>query len=141
MKLAAGWGFRAQACEASFASCWQQLDVALRQSADFTMAVLDERLETPAYQQWLAWQSSAQPQAACRLFSQADLTGVKTPTQSARQLARFGTGSLCEALALLAAWDQSANASRQSFIATRIVAADRQATLAVVHTTTTGVPL
>lgn len=59
------------------------------------------------------------------LLAEAQLRGVATPTQSPRIAARFGTGSVAEAVALLAA---GANAR---IMTARIAAPDGQATLAI----------
>lgn len=59
------------------------------------------------------------------LWSRDALLGVDTPTSSRRIVARFGTGSVAEALALVAA-GRGARMIRR-----RIVSHDRQATLAI----------
>ncbi len=146
MKLIAGWGFRAEANASSFVSCWQQAGERLfTPSNTWIFAALDSRIATPAGGHWLEWQNRECGSAVRMLISEADIRNVTTPTQSDRLMQRFGTGSLCEALALRAAQVEAEADERIQLIVQRIVSADRQATLAVVqlapstHTTNTGV--
>lgn len=60
-----------------------------------------------------------------RVISAAQLAGVATPTQSARVLALHGTGSVAEAVALLAC------GTRARIVTKRIVSADGSATAAL----------
>lgn len=59
------------------------------------------------------------------LIDPADIRGVETHTQSAASLAAYGTGSVAEAVALVAAGPGS------RLIATRIISADGQAACAL----------
>ena len=132
----AGWGFRSGADRSSFASCWeqahQQLDLASSKSAHWTFAVLDSRVSKPGWQQLLAWKSDNMPFADCVQIAESDISKTETPTSSARLEQRFGTGSVCEALAWQAAL-QRADQREVQWMLPRIVSADRQATLAVVR--------
>ena len=62
------------------------------------------------------------------LVPRAAIIGIATPTRSARLVRRFGTGSIAEALALLAAGEGA------RLTLTRVVSRDRGATIAVAET-------
>lgn len=134
MRWLVGWGFRAAAERASFASCWAQACCAVAglgaDTALITFAALPSRMQTPAWQALLAWQASAVPQADCLQIAEAEIHQAATPHQSSRLLQRFGTGSVCEALAWCAAC-RLAGTQTIRWALPRIVAADRRATLAV----------
>ena len=129
-----GWGFRAAAEHSSFASCWAQACSCVAglgaEPAQITFAVLPSRMPTPAWQALLAWQAATVPQAECWPISEAEIHQAATPHQSRRLLQRFGTGSVCEALALCAA-SRLAGPQAIHWALPRIVSADRRATLAV----------
>lgn len=126
--LFAGWGFRAAAQPQSFASCWAQACAQLAPGG-WTFAVLDSKLQTPAWEAFEAWAREAAPQAECRAWPESAIAQIATPSSSPRLLARFATGSVCEALALHAARRQGD--AHACLLLQRIVSADRQATLAV----------
>jgi len=124
----AGWGFRAAAQPQSFASCWEQACAQLA-PGDWRFAVLASRLQTPAWEAFQAWSRAAMPQAPCQAWPESAIARIDTPSSSPRLVARFATGSVCEALALHAARAQGNAQAR--LLLQRIVSADRQATLAV----------
>jgi cobalt-precorrin 5A hydrolase len=68
---------------------------------------------------------AAQAGLPLRLVAETALAGVDTPTRSARMLARYGTGSLAEAAALVAAGPGA------RITQPRVVAPDGSATLAI----------
>ena len=72
------------------------------------------------------------PNADCVQIAESDISKTETPTSSARLEQRFGTGSVCEALAWQAA-TQRADQREVQWMLPRIMSADRQATLAVVR--------
>lgn len=134
----AGWGFRATARPQSFASCWAQACAQLAPGR-WTFAVLDSKLQTPAWEEFLAWSRAAVPQAACSAWPESAIAQIDTPSFSPRLVTRFATGSVCEALALHAA---EMHRAPPRLLLQRIVSADRQATLAVAaaaHSLETGV--
>lgn len=136
--LFAGWGFRATARQQSFASCWAQACAQLAPGR-WTFAVLDSKLQTPAWEEFLAWSRAAVPQAECRAWPESAIAQIATPSVSPRLVTRFATGSVCEALALHAA---EVHLAQPRLMLHRIVSADRQATLAVAavaHSLETGV--
>ncbi|MET1115977.1 MAG: cobalamin biosynthesis protein [Comamonas sp.] len=125
--LFAGWGFRAAAQPQSFASCWAQACAQL--AADgWTFALLESRRGTPAWNGFEAWRRAAAPEALCHAWPESAIAQIATPSQSSRLVARFATGSVCEALALQAA---RLHGPAPALVLRRIVSADRQATLAV----------
>lgn len=131
--LFAGWGFRATARQQSFASCWAQ---ALAQLAPggWRFAVLETKLQTPAWEEFMAWSRAAVTNAECRAWPESAIAQIETTSVSPRLVARFATGSVCEALALHAARTHLAGLQpvpQIGLIVRRIVSADRQATLAV----------
>lgn len=136
----AGWGFRAGAQPASFASCWEQACEQLEMaSGRWTFALLDSKLQTPASSALKNWAAVTMPQAAWLACAEAAIRQVSTPSISARLLQRFATGSVSEALALHAAREHADS----RLILRRIVSADRHATLAIaglpLHPLETGV--
>ncbi|MQQ08834.1 precorrin methylase [Epibacterium sp. SM1979] len=62
------------------------------------LATLRAKGETEVFQSF----ASSQNLATC-LLEEDEIAGIETPTRSSRILARFGTGSLAEAAALVAA--------------------------------------
>jgi len=125
--LFAGWGFRAAAQPQSFASCWAQACAQLA-PGDWQFALLESRRGTPAWEAFDAWQRAAVPEAACHAWPESAIAQLVTPSVSRRLVARFATGSVCEALALHAA---RLHADAPALVLRRIVSADRLATLAV----------
>lgn len=128
MLLFAGWGWRAAARQASFASCWVQAGARLA-ADDWRFAWLESRRETAAWSEFAAWQRAVVPEARCGAWPESAIARIDTPSQSPRLVARFATGSVCEALALHAARQHLGAQAR--LVLRRIVSADRQATLAV----------
>ena len=124
----AGWGFRAEAQQQSFASCWeqacQQLEIA---PGHWTCALLESKSQTPASSALKTWAAVAMPQAVWLACAEAAIRQMATPSVSERLLQRFATGSVSEALALHAAREHAGS----GLILHRIVSADRQATLAI----------
>lgn len=131
LPLVAGLGLRATARADHLQALWQQACDWLVQQPDWpagqvptvaTLAVLAHKADHPALQAW-----RAQLPWATRLLAlpPAQLAGQPVPTQSARLLARYGTGSVAEAAALAAAGPHSA------LSVTRLVADDGSATLAL----------
>lgn len=107
--LVAGLGLRATARADHLQALWQQACDWLVQQPDWpvgqapavtTLAVLAHKADHPALQAW-----RAQLPWATRLLAlpPAQLAGQPVPTQSVRLLARYGTGSVAEAAALIAA--------------------------------------
>ncbi|MCD2511445.1 cobalamin biosynthesis protein [Comamonas endophytica] len=125
--LFAGWGWRAAAQRQSFASCWAQA-CAQPSQGEWHFALLQSRRETPAWHEFEAWRSAAVPEAGCSAWPENAIASIDTPSASPRLVARFATGSVCEALALHAARQQGAQAH---LLLRRIVSADRLATLAI----------
>lgn len=111
-----GWGFRAGARTAAFASCWAQACERLARLAQpvgpgmgsLVMAMLASRFDTPAGQSLRQWAATAVPHAAWWPCPEQALRGLHTAHQSARVQQRFATGSVCEALALLGAGESAA---------------------------------
>lgn len=131
LPLVAGLGLRATARADHLQALWQQAcDWLVQQPAwpaglaptVTTLAVLAHKADHPALQAW-----RAQLPWATRLLAlpPAQLAGQPVPTQSARLLARYGTGSVAEAAALAGA-GPGARLCRP-----RWVAADGCATLAL----------
>ncbi len=128
--LYAGWGFRAAAQRQSFDSCWQQAGQVLALAPGvWTFAVLESKLQTAAWDAFQAWARDAAPHAPCRAWPESAVAQIDTPSSSPRLVARFATGSVCEALALHAARTQGG--APATLLLQRIVSADRQATLAI----------
>ncbi|WP_339107350.1 cobalamin biosynthesis protein [Thioclava sp. GXIMD4216] len=88
-----GVGLQSRAESAALAAL---LDAA-REAAPDMLAILADKADHPALQ---AVQAAGLP--VC-LIARSRLNGVATPTYSARVAERFGTGSVAEALALVAA--------------------------------------
>ena len=104
--LTVGWGFRAQAQAPAFADCWQQACAQLPALADAThrvcMVVLESRCSTDACRRLIACIEPILPNVVWRCAPDSAIRAVVTPHESARLQQRFGTGSVCEALALQA---------------------------------------
>ena len=143
LRVALGWGFRAQAGAGAFAHCWQQAVpawAALMQAggADegrialrLVCAVLAEKAPVPAFAQLRQWLARALPAAVWLPCHAAALHGQHTAHHSPRVQARFGTGSLCEALALHGARHGVSAAAPARLLLPRRVSGDGQATLAL----------
>ena len=134
--LVIGWGFRAGARTAAFASCWAQACECLAALAQplgipLAMAVLADRLDTPAGQSLRQWAATAVPGAVWRPCPEQALRLLPTAHQSARVQQRFATGSVCEALALHGTGHAQPDRPPVALLIPRIVSADRHATLAV----------
>ncbi|MGP3723545.1 cobalamin biosynthesis protein [Cereibacter sphaeroides] len=89
--IVAGLGFRESATE-------EELAAALGDEAPELLATLEARAALPAFRA-LALRLGL----PVRALPEAALAGVATPTRSARIEERFGTGSIAEAAALVAA--------------------------------------
>ena len=144
--LTLGWGFRAQAPQTAFADCWRQACAQLpalaaaQSAAPLRLVVLESKGSTESHRYLMGWCGAILPNTAWWLCPDAAICDVATPHRSARLLQRFGTGSVCEALALHAArhWaqaDAGAAAVNPSppvrLLLPRTVSTDRSATLAV----------
>ena len=129
-----GWGWRSVANAASFASCWAQAHRSNERigaaAAKLTCVVLQSRMSTSAWQDCLTWQSAALPHAQWLQCTEDDIHLSETPSRSERLLERFGTGSVCEALALHAARQLAGVHGTVALALPRIVSADRCVTLA-----------
>ena len=109
LPLVAGLGLRATARADHLQALWQQACDWLVQQPDWpaglaptvtTLAVLTHKAGHPALQAWraqLPWATRLQA------LLPEQLTSQPVPTQSARLLARYGTGSVAEAAALAGA--------------------------------------
>ena len=129
--LMCGWGFTSRAHASAFASCWAHAQLAwpaLAHSA-VVCAALQAKREQASAQRLLDWVAGQQPAARWLWLDEAELQTVRTATQSARIAARFGTGSVSEALAMRAARQLGVDAGR--LVLRRVVSADRQASLAL----------
>lgn len=139
--VALGWGFRSEAHADSFAHCWEQAGAsvysALGTPCGWHGFALQNKLLSPAGTRLQAWTASHANLATILWhgLSPNALVGIATPTQSAQVLQRFGTGSVCEALALLGISrlrHQTENRVPVSPLwITRLTSKDRLATLAV----------
>ncbi|MBB6559778.1 cobalt-precorrin 5A hydrolase [Acidovorax soli] len=116
--LVLGVGLRAHATAATLRGLWQQAKALLPAPADgfCSLAVLEGKEQHPALAGWRV------PVLALPLES---LRHQPVATQSARLIARYGTGSVAEAAALAAAGPQA------QLLLPRRVAQDGSATLAV----------
>ena len=126
-----GWGFTSRTDVAAFASCWAQAQLAwpaLARSA-VACAALQGKRDQASARRLLRWMAEQQPSAPWLWLDEAELQAVRTATQSARIAARFGTGSVSEALAMRAARQLGVDAGR--LVLRRVVSADRQASLAL----------
>ncbi|WP_370680918.1 cobalamin biosynthesis protein [Comamonas sp. GB3 AK4-5] len=120
--LVLGLGLRAQAQASDVQALWLRAQTALPALQRFcAVAVLQGKEQHPALREW----------RAALLFDTTlvavpaqDLPGQPVATQSARLLARYGTGSVAEAVALSAAGPAS------TLLLPRMVADDGGATLA-----------
>ncbi|NIZ15623.1 cobalamin biosynthesis protein [Phaeobacter sp. HF9A] len=119
--MIAGLGFSARATTTSL----MQLLAALPQRPQ-ALAALRAKAETALFQDCAA--SLGLP---VFLLDESEIAGIETPTHSPRILARFNTGSLAEAVALVAARKAGAEAL---LIQTRLTAADGLATVALAET-------
>ena len=137
LPLVAGLGLRATARADHLQALWQQACDWLVQQPDWpaglvptvtTLAVLAHKAGHPALQAW-----RAQLPWATRLLAlpPVQLAGQPVPTQSARLLARYGTGSVAEALALAACGQYAHDAQGVRLLLPRIIAVDGSATLAI----------
>ncbi|MQY43203.1 precorrin methylase [Epibacterium sp. SM1969] len=121
MKIA-GLGFRRSVTPAALADALAQLGTDVDQ-----IAVLETKAQVAGFARFAP--SSDIPVVA---LNEADIKGIKTQTQSTRVYARFGTGSVAEALAIAAARQYGS----ARLICPRYITADGSATaaLAEVHT-------
>ena len=111
--LCMGWGFKSDAQQHSFASCWEQV-----------------RLDTPAWLALQSWAASCLPQVQWLIGDDAEIAQIATHSRSERVVQRFATGSVSEALALHAANRQTPPETARLLVP-RIVSQDRRATLAI----------
>lgn len=120
--LVLGLGLRAQARAGDVQALWLRAQAALPALQRFcAIAVLQGKEQHPALREWRA----ALPfDTALVAVPAQDLPGQPVATQSPRLLARYGTGSVAEAVALSAAGPASA------LLQPRLVAGDGSATLA-----------
>ncbi len=129
-----GWGFTSDAQPQSFANCWEQVALPLPPQG-ICCAVLKTRLATPAWQALQRWVAGCWPQVQWLVVDAAEIAHIVTPSMSPRVAQRFGTGSVCEALALHAAQTHAAPTSGEAaaggLLVPRIVSEDRCATLAI----------
>lgn len=121
MKIA-GLGFRSSVTPASLADALGQIDADVDQ-----IAVLESKAQIAGFACFA--QTTALSVITLR---EADIKDIATPTQSTRVYARFGTGSVAEALAIAAA--RRYGSAR--LVCPRYITADGSATaaLAEVHT-------
>lgn len=91
--IVAGFGMRAAASLADLTLALTELPARPQ-----LLATLRSKGETGVFQTFAARQNLT----TC-LLEEREITGIETPTCSSRILARFGTGSLAEAAALVAA--------------------------------------
>ncbi|MGR3502615.1 cobalamin biosynthesis protein [Pseudaestuariivita sp.] len=111
--IVAGFGFRASAPLAAFEE--------VAKDTSFThIAALAEKADHPTFRDFAAAHSTE----LCLVES---VEGIETGTSSPRIKARFGTGSLCEALALKAA----GVAGRATLLQTRRISRDGTVTMAI----------
>lgn len=113
----AGFGFRAAA---SIASLEEALAAAGGPAGLCALAALEDRADAPAFRAF-----AGKLGLPVRIVRRAALAGVETPTRSPRIAARFGTGSVAEAVALAAA-----GADAGLFVP-RMTSRDRMATVAI----------
>ncbi|MEG0053995.1 MAG: cobalamin biosynthesis protein [Comamonas sp.] len=124
-----GWGFKSDAQQHSFASCWEQARLELQQSA-MCFAVLRSRLDTPAWLALQSWTASGLPQVQWLIGGDAEIAQIATYSHSERVVQRFATGSVSEALALYAA-NRQIQPETACLLVPRMVSQDRRATLAI----------
>ncbi len=125
MKIA-GLGFRRTATPADLRAV-----LSLVGHVPDQIAVLRRKGQTPTFQQFAA--DFGRPVI---LLDDADITGEHTETCSPRIKARFGTGSVAEALALVAARRHTKPETPARLICPRYVSSDGLATVAIAETTT-----
>ena len=127
----AGWGFKADASEQAFFSCWQLTSEQIEwlESSQFSpvFSLLNSKLKTSGGMALQRWAKAAFPQAQWLTWDESDIQNIQTASTSARLVERFGTGSVSEALALRAA----AAPNPAYLLLPRIVSSDRSATLAI----------
>lgn len=117
-----GLGLRAQAQAADLQALWLQARQQQPALENFcAVAVLQGKEQRPALQQWAAQLPFA---VAMLAVAEEALPAQPVVTQSPRLLARYGTGSVAEAVAL------SAAAPTPRLLLARLVAGDGSATLA-----------
>lgn len=117
-----GIGLRAQAQAADLQALWLQARQHQPALENFcAVAVLQGKEQRPALQQWAAQLPFA---VAVVAVAEEALPAQPVVTQSPRLLARYGTGSVAEAVAL------SAAAPAPRLLLARLVAGDGSATLA-----------
>ena len=131
-----GWGFKSDAGQDSFSSCWLQAcqhQPPLKSwQGPVSFSVLHSKARTVAAIALESWADLTFPDLQWSCHAESDIQQIKTPSTSERLLQRFATGSVSEALALLAA-HRNADAREAPFLLTsRIVSEDRHATLAIV---------
>lgn len=131
-----GWGFKSNAGQDSFSSCWRQACQHQPQLKSWqgpvSFSVLHSKARTVAAIALESWADLTFPDLQWSCHAESDIQQIKTPSTSERLLQRFATGSVSEALALLAA-HRNADAREAPFLLTsRIVSEDRHATLAIV---------
>lgn len=130
-----GWGFKSDAGQDSFSSCWLQACQHQPQLKSWqgpvSFSVLHSKARTAAAIALESWADLTFPDLQWSCHAESDIQQIKTPSTSERLLQRFATGSVSEALALLAA-HRNADAREAPFLLTsRIVSEDRHATLAI----------
>lgn len=128
--LVCGLGLRACASLASLQALWQraQAEISGAASASHTVAVLAGKEHHPAL---LAWLETWNQQPLLWALPACSLQGQAVITQSPRLLARYGTGSVAEALALAACGQYAHDAQGVRLLLPRIIAVDGSATLAI----------
>ena len=117
--IIAGFGFSSRATRASLAEAF----AALRGRPD-KLVTLKARAQSDLFQAF----AKAQNITVLGL-DESEISGVETPSQSPRIQARFNTGSVAEAAALVAARGTGATTAR--LIQTRYVTTDGLATVAL----------
>ena len=119
--LVIGIGLRASATAQGLQALWLQAADRLACPSFAAAAVLQTKAAHPALQRWL---ERLPFNAALLPMAPAQLPGQPVTTHSARLLARYGTGSVAEAVALAAAGPGA------TLILPRLVSQDGCATLA-----------
>ena len=129
--LMCGWGFTSRAEPVAFASCWARAQLAWPALArsEVACAALGRKRDQGSAQRLQDWVASQHPSATWLWLAETELQTVRTATQSPRIAARFGTGSVSEALALRGARQLGVGAGR--LVLQRVVATDGQASLAI----------
>jgi hypothetical protein len=145
-----GWGFKSDAGYDSFRNCWLQACQHQPQLRSWpgpvSISVLHSKAQTPAALALRGWAGQSFPGYHWSSHAESDIQQIKTPSTSERLLQRFATGSVSEALALLAAHRSAGARDSTLLLTSRIVSEDRRATLAIAthshppHILETGVP-